>query len=173
MVTENFSALYCKPIMERVESENRGELRAFERCIKLVLSGIVLFLIFPDRSLEAAQPVASGPPTFSPDSFLEGFSPQTLFLIKTLGFGGVAGLCVGYTLKKFAKLAALVLGVVFMAIQALAYNQFITVDWQKVNLVLPEASIQQAWTGFMSILTYNFPFAGAFLSGFYLGFRKG
>ncbi len=140
---------------------------------KLVLSGIVLILFSPDRLPGVTPSVASAPGNQLPLSFLESFSPQTLFLIKTLGFGGVAGLCVGYTLKKFAKLAALVLGIVFMAIQGLAYDQLITVGWQTGNLVLPEASIQQAWMGFMSVLTYNFPFAGAFLSGFYFGFRKG
>ncbi len=76
-------------------------------------------------------------------------------------------------MKKFAKMAALVVGVTFIAIQILASRHFLTVDWEKVGTLMPKDGGQQLYVGLMSILTYNFPFAGSFILGFWMGFRKG
>jgi len=70
-------------------------------------------------------------------------------------------------------LAALFVGTVFIAIQYLAYNQYVTVDWEKIRHTVPDSSLHQVWMALMSVFTYNFPFAGAFAAGFLLGFRKG
>jgi|GEM_PF-252802 len=99
--------------------------------------------------------------------------PEVTFIISTLGFGGIAGLCVGYTMKKFAKMMAILVGCAFIAIQVLAYKHFVVIDWNKIHATVPETGVQQIWMIMMSTLTYNFPFAGAFFTGFYLGFRKG
>ncbi|MFZ2956859.1 MAG: FUN14 domain-containing protein [Candidatus Ozemobacteraceae bacterium] len=99
--------------------------------------------------------------------------PEITYAVATLGFGGIAGWCVGFTLKKAAKLAALLVGLVFIAVQALAYKQFLSIDWNKIKGIVPERAIEEAYMGGMSLLTYNFPFAGAFVAGFFLGFRKG
>lgn len=115
--------------------------------------------------------VASGSAAGS--TFFSQLPPEVNFAITTLGFGGIAGWCVGFTLKKFAKMAALVVGTVFIAIQYLAYNQYVTVDWEKIRQTVPDSGLQQLWMGLMSVFTYNFPFAGAFAAGFLLGFRKG
>ncbi|MGD9762936.1 MAG: FUN14 domain-containing protein [Candidatus Binatia bacterium] len=94
-----------------------------------------------------------------------------------LGFGGVAGAVVGYTAKKLTKLVALFLGVVFIAIQALVYLQFISVDWPRV-----EASAQDVWTDAQGVtlaewawqvISSNLPFGGAFVAGFGIGFKLG
>jgi uncharacterized membrane protein (Fun14 family) len=99
--------------------------------------------------------------------------PQVSFALKTLGFGGIAGWAVGYTLKKFAKAAALLLGTVIIALQILAYHHFVTIHWEQIQAAVPPEELQNVWIGLMSIVTYNFPFAGAFAVGFYLGFAKG
>ena len=70
-------------------------------------------------------------------------------------------------------MAALILGIAFIAIQALAYNHFLSINWEQLQNLVPEPTLQNAWMSLMSMLTYNFPFAGAFFTGFYLGFRKG
>lgn len=111
--------------------------------------------------------------TASGSDFLAQLPPEFNFAVTTLGFGGIAGWCVGFTLKKFAKIAALVVGIIFMAIQYLAYNHYVTVDWEKIKQTVPESGMQQVWTGLMSIFTYNLPFAGAFAAGLLLGFRRG
>ena len=119
-------------------------------------------------SAEAITPAASGTP-----SLLSNLPPEVQFAITTLGFGGLAGWCVGFTLKKFAKLMALLVGTILIAIQFLAFHQFISVDWEKIQKAFPNSTVQQIWAGLVSVVTYNIPFAGAFTVGFLLGFRKG
>lgn len=93
------------------------------------------------------------------------------------GFGGVAGAIVGYTAKKLTKLAALLLGVLFILIQGLVYLGWITVDWGAV-----EATGKNVWTDpsgssftdrALAVLTANLPFTGGFLGGFAVGFKVG
>ncbi len=95
------------------------------------------------------------------------------FLLATLGGGGIAGWAVGYTLKKVAKVVAIFLGVTFITLQYLAYKHVITVDWSKVQNAVDKQHLEKSAEGLMSILTYNLPFAGSFIVGFWLGFRKG
>lgn len=100
-------------------------------------------------------------------------SPNVRFNILTLGFGGLSGWAVGYTLKKFAKLTALVVGIAFISIQLLAYNHFLKIDWERIKQALPDEKIEQASSAFLSMITYNLPFASTFIVGFWFGFRKG
>ena len=95
------------------------------------------------------------------------------FMVATLGGGGIAGWAVGYTLKKVAKVVAIFLGVTFITLQYLAYKHIITVDWTKVQNAVDKQHLEKSAEGLMSMLTYNLPFAGSFLVGFWLGFRKG
>lgn len=94
-----------------------------------------------------------------------------------LGFGGIAGAIVGYTAKKLTKLAAILLALVFILIQVLAYQGWIQVEWTAV-----EESAKGVWvddTGVTladrawAVLTANLPFGGAFVAGFALGFKLG
>lgn len=94
-----------------------------------------------------------------------------------LGFGGLAGAAVGYTAKKLTKMLALLLGVVFIVIQALAYNGFVQVDWVGLQTTAEHAVYgeegrslaEQAW----QMLTANLPWGGGFVAGFALGFKLG
>lgn len=94
-----------------------------------------------------------------------------------LGFGGVAGAIVGYTAKKIAKLAAILLGVLFIMVQLLAYYGFITVNWTVVQGTAEEVwkdpqgttVADRAW----DMLVANLPFGGGFVAGFTLGFKLG
>jgi uncharacterized membrane protein (Fun14 family) len=97
--------------------------------------------------------------------------------IASLGFGGMAGLVVGYTAKKVTKLVAIGLGLAFILVQVLAYNGFITVNWMAVQSTAETVWVDphgvtladRAWT----ILSANLPFGGGFLAGFLLGFKLG
>lgn len=122
---------------------------------------------------ELASPAAEIAANASSTALLSGMPPEVRFALVTLGSGGIAGWAVGFTLKKFAKLAAIVVGVAFVSIQYLAFKQYITIDWAKIKQSVPDESIEKSWVSIMSILTYNLPFAGAFLVGFWMGFRKG
>lgn len=143
------------------------------------LWAVAFFALVAADAWAAGAGVAAGgaaavsPGVASEPGFLVHLPPEMNFAITTLGFGGIAGWCVGFTLKKFAKMAALLVGTIFIAIQYLAYNHYVTVDWEKVRRTVPESGMQQLWTGLMSIFTYNFPFAGAFAAGFFLGFTRG
>lgn len=95
------------------------------------------------------------------------------FVLATLGSGGIAGWSVGFTMKKLAKLAALALGISFVAIQVLAFNKFITIDWEKIKTAVPEKELENYTATFFSVVTYNLPFASSFVVGFWLGFKKG
>lgn len=94
-----------------------------------------------------------------------------------LGFGGVAGLVVGYTAKKVTKLAAILLGVVFIVLQLLVYQGYVTVNWPAVQQTAetvwkdPQGVTlaERAW----QIISGNLPFGGGFAAGFALGFKLG
>ena len=118
--------------------------------------------------LAAMQPVGGG-----------GIDPGELFgaPLASLGFGGVAGLVVGYAAKKVTKVVAVTLGVVFILLQVLVYNELISVNWGAV-----QHTAQQVWTDphgvtladrVWAILTANLPFGGGFVTGFALGFKLG
>ena len=95
----------------------------------------------------------------------------------SLGFGGVAGLAVGYTAKKLTKLVALLLGITFILLQLAVYEGFITVNWGVV-----QGAAEHIWSTpegltladrLWAILTANLPFGGAFVTGFAIGLKLG
>jgi uncharacterized membrane protein (Fun14 family) len=95
----------------------------------------------------------------------------------SLGFGGAAGLAVGYTAKKLTKLLALLLGCAFILVQLAAYEGFVTVNWGVV-----QDTAAHAWTNpegvtlvdrLWHIVTANVPFGGGFIAGFALGLKYG
>ncbi|MBI4640183.1 MAG: hypothetical protein HY731_05785 [Candidatus Tectomicrobia bacterium] len=92
-----------------------------------------------------------------------------------VGFGLLAGFVAGYTWKKIAKLAALALGLLFFALQYLAYKNLISVNWPEIERIAQSfyQETSQIQSGWQAILTANLPFAGTFLVGFVLGFKKG
>jgi len=93
-------------------------------------------------------------------------------LLTQLGVGGVAGLCVGYALIKLGRIIAFFLGIAFIGLQYLAYQGIISInygpfiDW--ANGLFTQVSVLE---GIFSIIVGNMPFAGAFLTGFYIGVK--
>jgi len=131
---------------------------------------VIALLLFITASLGAQEVASAG--AVAPGQGI-ALPDDVKFILMTLGGGGLAGWAVGFTLKKVAKLAALVLGVGFISIQYLAYNRYITIDWERIKTTVPDESIEQSASSLMSVLTYNLPFAGSFVVGFWMGFRKG
>src|SRR6478672_11603237 len=94
-----------------------------------------------------------------------------------LGFGGVAGVIVGYTAKKLTKLMALALGLGFLFIQTLVYLKFVSVDWITIQHTAEHVwkdphgvtLAERAW----QVIGANLPFGAAFVAGFALGFKLG
>lgn len=145
----------------------------FKKSLLLTAVLLVPAVLLAQEALPEIASAATDTAGASATTMLQAMPPEFKFAMVTLGSGGIAGWAVGFTLKKFAKLAALVVGIVFMAIQYLAYNRYITIDWDRIRQSVPDETIERSYTEMMSVLTYNLPFAGAFLVGFWLGFRKG
>ena len=98
-------------------------------------------------------------------------------LVEQLGVGGIAGFCVGYFTKKAAKLAAFIVGGLFILIQVAAYYGFVEINWgaaeSAVQTAAHSGAIDSAAHRFFTVLVHNLPFGAAFLGGFYLGLKKG
>lgn len=97
--------------------------------------------------------------------------------VQQLGFGAVAGFIAGYALKKVGKVVAIVLGLLFVCIQLLAWWGFVSVNWneiqERVDPMLSGESLQSGWRGLLALLTYNIPFAAAFVPAFIWGVKRG
>jgi uncharacterized membrane protein (Fun14 family) len=93
-------------------------------------------------------------------------------LLTQLGVGGIAGLCVGYALIKIGRLIALILGIAFLGLQALAYKGIININYaaleEWVNGLIGQVGIAE---GIFTTLISNLPFAASFLAGFYIGVK--
>ena len=104
-------------------------------------------------------------------------SEQTSFLtplVTQLGVGGIIGLCIGFALKKIAKIAAAVIGVFSLGLIYMESQGMITVDWLGVetwgNTAL--AGLGQA-EGALGAFLANLPIAGGAVVGFALGVKWG
>lgn len=98
-------------------------------------------------------------------------------ILGQLTFGALAGFAAGYALKKIGKVAAIALGIFFIAIQLLAYYGLVEINWLQIQegidpLLRPE-SLQALWQELADLLTLNLPFAGAFIPGLLLGLQRG
>jgi uncharacterized membrane protein (Fun14 family) len=98
-------------------------------------------------------------------------------LASQLGVGLVSGYAVGYALKKIGKMLAVALGLVFVVVQVLAVQGFLTVHWDAIErsvgpLLAPEG-LEAGWRSLVSVLTFNLAFAGSFVPGLILGLRRG
>jgi uncharacterized membrane protein (Fun14 family) len=93
-------------------------------------------------------------------------------LLTQLGVGGIAGLCVGYALIKIGRLIALILGLAFLGLQALAYKGIININYtaleEWVNGMTGQIGIAE---DILTTLISNLPFAASFLAGFYIGVK--
>jgi uncharacterized membrane protein (Fun14 family) len=95
-------------------------------------------------------------------------------IITQLGVGGVGGLCVGYAIKKIAKIVAVIIGLAFLGLEYLAYQGIISInygaleDWAS-NLVQGTGAIEKTLIAILS----NLPFASSFLVGLAMGLKLG
>jgi len=95
-------------------------------------------------------------------------------LLTQLGVGGVAGLCVGYALKKVGKIAAFILGIAFIGLELLAYKGIIDIHYDTL-ITWGQEMIRQVGVleGLMTLIIANMPFAASFLVGLAIGLKMG
>jgi uncharacterized membrane protein (Fun14 family) len=102
--------------------------------------------------------------------------PSTLTspLVNELGTGGIGGFCIGYTIKKIAKIVITASAIGFLGLQYLAYKGIIEINYLALQdlaeSLLGEAGALQ---GVFTILLSQMPFATGFTAGLFLGFEKG
>ncbi len=95
-------------------------------------------------------------------------------LLTQLGVGGVAGLCVGFALKKIGKLVAVLLGIAFLGLELLAWKGIISINYDALTAWANEIFAQVGvLEGIFSAIVANLPFAASFLVGFAIGVKMG
>ncbi len=95
-------------------------------------------------------------------------------LVGELGLGGVGGFCVGYSMKKIAKIVTAIFAVGFLGLQYLANIGVISINY----LALEEWALNMfggtsALQGFFITLIAQMPFGVGFTGGLALGLKKG
>jgi uncharacterized membrane protein (Fun14 family) len=106
---------------------------------------------------------------------LETWKNYLPYLGAGIGFGLVSGWVVGFFFKKLAKIAALILGLLFVCVQIMVVNRWVQVNWPKVAASAGHLAqqVQGSQSSFWSVLLWNFPYAGSFCAGFAMGFKSG
>ncbi|RKX77056.1 MAG: hypothetical protein DRP87_10260 [Spirochaetes bacterium] len=107
----------------------------------------------------------------------EGFENNLVPIITQLGFGGILGLIVGFTLKKLSKLVAILLGLIFILLQVLAYYGIVTINWTPIarwwESFTESGAHISLWEQLKTILFSNLPAVGGALAGFIIGLKIG
>jgi len=95
-------------------------------------------------------------------------------ILTQLGFGGIAGLCVGFMFKKTLKLAAIIFALIFIVIQVLVSMGYIgDVNWMRISQDFTSAFDKSFFDGLWRLASHHFPFAGGLGVGFLIGFKAG
>ena len=112
------------------------------------------------------------PPTPTPPapSLLDSLLP----LLPGLSLGAILGFCAGYAIKRLGRMTALIVGLLFLALQVMAWQGLLTIHWPKIQ-ALAEPWLHQGgeelsrWG--LRILQTNLPFGGAFVAALLVGLR--
>jgi uncharacterized membrane protein (Fun14 family) len=91
-----------------------------------------------------------------------------------LGIGGFGGICVGYLIKKVAKIVAFFIGLCFLGLQYLAFEGIISINYGALenwagNIVSGAGALE----GLLVSMIANLPFASSFILGLTFGLKKG
>lgn len=135
-----------------------------------------------DLETGKALPVAKKSASGSSEINVKGFLGP---LAQNFTFGTLSGVCTGYAFKRLGREAAYILGLGFISLQVLAYNGYVTVNWNKVegdfNNSLDinkdgkvDSEDLQLWANKMyNVVKYHGPTGAGFGTGVYLGLRYG
>src|SRR5947209_12023545 len=108
-----------------------------------------------------------------------------------IGGGFFAGILIGYALKKIVKLVAIVVGLFFVALAYLQYQQIVNINWNKLQIVSQNAGTTLANTttqipgiggnlitngnqiAAIAMTNFGILLNGSMAMGFGIGFMKG
>jgi len=88
-----------------------------------------------------------------------------------VGVGGIVGFITGYALKKFLKIVATLIGAYILSLFWLQQKGVITINTERL-FNLTGSVTQQVLTLGQKVIGI-LPGTGAFVAGFYIGFKKG
>jgi uncharacterized membrane protein (Fun14 family) len=90
-----------------------------------------------------------------------------------LSLGAILGFCAGYAIKKIGRMTALIVGLLFLALQIMAWQGLLTIHWPRIQALADPWLHQSGQLGqwAMKILQTNLPFGGAFVAALLVGLR--
>lgn len=90
-----------------------------------------------------------------------------------LSLGAVLGLACGLALRVAARALLVCVGLLFIAVQLLAWAGIVTVDWLRLEMLSGPwfRAAPELWRELLHVLTDRLPFAGAFGVGLLVGLR--
>ena len=95
-------------------------------------------------------------------------------LVGELGLGGVGGFCVGYSMKKIAKIVTAIFAIGFLGLQYLANVGIISINYLALeNWGMSMFGETSALQGFFITLLTQMPFGIGFTGGLVLGLKQG
>lgn len=96
-------------------------------------------------------------------------------MVVQMGFGGLAGLAVGYAIKKLLKLVVMLIGIFLLGLAYLKYVGLIEIHFDKLTEAFNQLAgkVSSGGIALSNLLSANLPAAGGFIAGFILGFKKG
>jgi uncharacterized membrane protein (Fun14 family) len=66
---------------------------------------------------------------------MSGIENSIMPLLSTIGFGGIVGFLIGFTLKRIMKILAVIAGVFFAALLYLESQHIVNVNWDKLQII--------------------------------------
>jgi uncharacterized membrane protein (Fun14 family) len=66
---------------------------------------------------------------------MNGIESSVMPFVSTIGFGGIVGFLIGFTLKQIMKILAVIAGVFFAALLYLESQQIVNVNWDKIQTI--------------------------------------
>ncbi|MGY2895305.1 FUN14 domain-containing protein [Deinococcus sp. UYEF24] len=103
-----------------------------------------------------------------------GLTDLFLSYLPGLSLGAILGFCAGYAIKKIGKMTALIVGLLFLALQIMAWQGLLTVHWPRIQALaepwLHQGGEQLSNWG-LRILQTNLPFGGGFVAALLIGLR--
>jgi uncharacterized membrane protein (Fun14 family) len=95
-------------------------------------------------------------------------------LTSELGIGGIGGFCVGYSLKKLAKIVVTTMAFSFLGLHFLAQKGVIMIDYLALeDWVMSVLGKTSDFQGFFITLIAETPIGVGFAGGLVLGLKKG
>ena len=66
---------------------------------------------------------------------MSGIESSIMPFMSTIGFGGIVGFLIGFTIKRIMKILAVIAGVFFAALLYLESQHIVNVNWDKLQII--------------------------------------